>query len=246
MSTQSWHERLWRNNNTADIARGFVPNSRPFSAFGERATVGAVTRNILWETGLPDTITVPNGIQLSFVSTGTDTRRFKILYLDGDLESAVEIVTLNGTTPVLTTATDIRFVNLVYSLDGFADRTVTGTNAAVTYAIIGPGQVQSNGAVFRVPISKRLMLTSMYAGSTSATADARVTLKIETSFFNGDRFANTSVLHPVMGVGLQDTTATLTFDPFPIPGGEIAAMTFKSDKAVDVVGGFFGWLENAA
>ena len=213
--------------------------------FGERQTVGAVTGDILWETGMPATLTVPQSIQLSFVSTGTDTRRFKMLYLDDDLNEAIEIVTLNGTTPVLTQATDIRFVNLVYSLDGPAARTVTATEGGVTHVVIGTGQVQFNGAVYRVPASRRLMLTSMYAGSTSATADARVVLKVETSFFNGDRFGEEGVLHPVGGVGLQDVTSTLAFGPFPIPAGEIVAMAFKCDKAVEVVGGFFGWVENA-
>ena len=30
-----------------------------------------------------------------------------------------------------------------------------------------------------------------------------------------------------------------------VPAGEIVALTFKCDKAADVLGGFFGWTENA-
>jgi hypothetical protein len=243
LGTQSWHERLWRTNNTADIARGRVPDARPFAAFGERVTTGSVTRAILWETGMPASLTVPNAIQLSFASSGTDVRRLKLIYLDGALDEQVETVTLNGTTPVLTTATDIRFVNGLYSLDGAAARTVTAANGGVTYAVLNSGEVQFSQSVYRVPAGRRLMLTSLYAGAVSGSSTSRVVVKAEVSFFNGDSFAATGILHPVGGIGLQDSAATLSFGPFPIPAGEIIALTFKCDKAVDVVGGFFGWTE---
>lgn len=242
--TQSWHERLWRNNNVADIARGRVPNTKPFAIFGERITAGAVTDSVLWETGMPNGLTVPQGVQLSFVSTGADTRRIKMIYLDGDLNEGIETITLTGTTPVLTQATDIRFVNSVHSLDGAVQQSVAGTADGTTYVVVPAGAVQFDGAIYRVPAGRRLMLTALYGGAVSGTAAARIVLKVETSFFNGDRFADSGVLHPVGGVALQDNAVTLPFGPFPIPAGEIVAMTFKCDKAADVVGGFFGWLEN--
>lgn len=241
--TQSWHERLWRANNTSDIARGAVPGAKPFAMFGEKITSGAVTNSILWETGMPDPLTVPDSVQMSFVSSAPDTRRLKLVYLDGDLNEQVETVTLNGTTPVLTAATDVRFINNLYSLDGSAATTVTVTNGGTTYARLNSGDVQFNQAMYRVPAGRRLMLTSLYAGATSGSAAARVTVKAEASFFNGDRFADDGILHPVGAVGLQDGAVTLPFGPFPVPAGEIAALTFKCDKAADVVGGFFGWTE---
>lgn len=241
---QSWHERLWRTNNAADIARGNVPGTRPFAAFGERTTSGSTTNNILWATGMPNTLTVPNAVQMSFVSTGTDTRRFRMVYLDGDLNEREETVTLNGTTPVLTAAADIRFINNLYSLDGArADRTVTVTSGGTQFARVNPNEVQFNKAVYRTPKGRRLMLTSLYAGSASSSSDARVVVKFETSFFNGDSFAEQGILHPVGGIALQDNATTLSFDPFPIPAGEIIAFTIKTDKGADVVGGFFGFTE---
>lgn len=241
--TQSWHERLWRANNVADIARGLVPDAKPVAMFGERVTSGAVTDNVLWETGMPAALTVPNGIQLTLASSGADTRRIKIVYLDGDLVERVETITLTGTTPLLTVATDIRFVNNLYCLDGSAATTVTATNGGTTYARLNAGDVQFNQAMYRVPAGRRLMLTALYAGSTSGTSAARVTVKAEASFFNGDRFGDDGLLHPIGAVGLQDNAVTLPFGPFPIPAGEIIALTFKCDKAADVVGGFFGWTE---
>lgn len=241
--TQSWHERLWRANNVADIARGLVPGAKPIAMFGERATTGPVTSDILWETGMPGTLTVPAGVQLTVVSNAADTRQLKIVYLDGDLVERAETVTLAGTSPVLTVATDIRFVNNLYSLDGPAATIVTATQGGTTYARLNVADVQFNQAMYRVPAGQRLMLTSLYAGATSGTSDARVTVKAETSFFNGDRFADAGVLHPIGAAGLQDSAVTLPFGPFPVPAGEIVALTFKCDKAANVVGGFFGWME---
>jgi hypothetical protein len=243
--TQSWHERLWRTNNTADIARGQVPGARPFAAFGERITGGSVTKAVLWETGMPAALTVPNAIQMQIVSSGSDTRRFKLVYLDDGLFEREEVLTLNDTTPVLTQATDIRFVNSLYSLDGAAARTVTLSASALTYAVVGTGEVQFNQAAYRVPAGRRLMLTSLYAGSASSSSDARVVVRIEISFFNGDSFGAQGILHPVGGIALQDDATTLSFGPFPIPSGEIVAMTLKCDKAADILGGFFGWTETA-
>lgn len=241
--TQSWPERLWRANNVADIARGGVPGAKPVAMFGERVTSGAATDHVLWETGMPNTLTVPDSVQMSFVSSDTDARRLRMIYLDGDLVEQNEIVTLNGTTPVLSAATDVRFINNMYSLDGPAARTVTVTNSATTYARLNTGDVQFNQAVYRVPANHRLMLTSLYAGSISGTAAAKTVLKVETSFFNGDSFADDGILHPVGGVAVQDGAVTLPFGPFPIRAGEIVALTFKCDKAADVLGGFFGWTE---
>jgi hypothetical protein len=243
--TQSWHERLWRTNNLADIARGEVPGAKPFSAFGERITSGPVTDVPLWETGMPSTLAVPDSIQLAFAASAADTRRLKLVYLDGDLLEQYETITLTGTTPVLTAATDIRFVNGLYSLDGSAATTVTATSGGVTYARLNAGSVNFSQAIYRVPAGRRLMVNSLYAGAASGSSASRVVIKAEVTFFNGDSFAEQGILHPVGGIALQDSAVTLPFGPFPVPAGEIAALTFKCDKAADVVGGFFGWTETA-
>ena len=243
VGTQSWHERLWRANNVADIARSKVPGAKPFAAFGERITSGASTDHILWETGMPNTLTVPDEVQMSLVSSGTDTRRLRLSYLDGGLAERQETVTLNGTTPILTTATDVRFVNALYSTDGPADRTVTMSNGGTTYARLNSGDVQFSQAMYRVPAGRRLMVNTLYAGSASGSAAAKTIVKTEVSFFNGEFFDAPEILYPVGGVALQDSAVSLPFGPIAVPAGEIVALTFKADKSADIVGGFFGWTE---
>lgn len=244
--TSAWPERLWRSNNAADIARGNVPGSRPFAAFGEKVVTGSGT-SILWSTGMPNTLTVPNSIQLSVVSSSaSDTGDIGIRYLDGDLIEQTETLTLNGTTPVLTAATDIRAINNVYSKNGPVVGNITLTNGGVTYARINAGRLEHTSSLQRVPAGKRLMINSLYAGSASGSSDSRVIARLVTSFINGDSFATQGYLHTVGAVALEDSSTALAgFGPFPIAAGEWVGLQVTWDKAADITGGFFGWTEDA-
>lgn len=246
--TSGWPERLWRNNNIADIARGNVPGSRPYTAFGNRTTAGAEDSIIITENGMPTSFVVPDSIQVSLVSTSaSDTGSIKMRYLDGDLVERVETVQLDGTTPVLTSATDIRAINNAYYIDGAGlVGTVTGTNGGVTYMVIPSGSVQFNTTMQRVPAGKRLMINALYGGAISGSAAARCMIKLETTFINGDSFADDGILHPVAAVGVQDNSATLGgIGPFPVYPGEWIGLTSSCDEAADITAGYFGWLEDA-
>ena len=241
-----WPERLWRTNNDADIARGNVPGSTPYSTFGEKVVTGAGT-SIIWQTGMPTTLTVPDSIQLTASSTDAgDVGDVVIRYLDGNLIERSETLTLNGTNNVTTTATDIRAVNNIYSKFGPVAGTITFTSGGTTYAIMSAGDIQFQTSMIRVPANKRLMLTGLYAGAASGSSDSRVVVSLVTSFINGDSFADDGYLHPLAAVAIQDGSATFPgFGPFPIPAGEWVGFRAKWDKAADITAGFFGYMENA-
>lgn len=244
--TSGWPERLWRSNNEADIARGNVPGSRTFAAYGEKVVTGSGS-SILWSTGMPTTMTVPNSIQLSVVSSSaSDTGQIGIRYLDGSLIERTETLTLNGLTPVLTAATDIRAINNVYSKSGPVVGNVTLTNGGVTYARINAGRLEHTSSLQRVPAGKRLMVNALYAGSSSGSSASRVTVRLVTSFINGDSFANQGYLHTAGAISLQDNSTSLSgFGPIPIPAGEWVGLQASWDKDADITGGFFGWTEEA-
>jgi hypothetical protein len=244
--TQPWVERIWRNGYGADVARGLVPNAISYAAFGDIVTSGPI-ETVLWETGMPATLTVPNNIRLSVVSASAgETKRIKIRYLDGNLVQRTETVTLNGTTPVLTVATDIRAVNNAYSLDGPLTGRVTMTNNGNIHATIPAGAVQFNTSLQRVPAGKRLMVTGLYAGSTSGTAAARATVKLETSTVNGDDFSEQGWLHPVAGIAFQDTSIAMSLPaPLAVNAGAWVGLIGSCDKAATLIGGIIGWTEEA-
>lgn len=246
--TSGWNERQWRNMYASDVARGHVPGAAPFSTFGERLLGNAASSVLIVENGMPETLIVPNSIQLSVVSSSaSDTGIVAIRYLDGGLVSRVERLQLNGTTPVLTQATDIRAVNNVYYVDGAGVvGNVVATNGGVTYFRINAGNIQFNTSMQRVPAGKRLMINGLYGGAVSGSSASRIVLKLETTFINGDSFADIGLLHPIAAIALQDGSTTLGgFGPFPIPAGEWAGFTASADKAADVVAGLFGWIEDA-
>lgn len=246
--TSGWNERQWRNMYASDVARGHVPGAEPYSVFGERLLGNAVNDVVITENGMPNTLIVPDSIQLSVVSSSaSDTGTVAIRYLDGGLVSRIERLQLNGTTPVLTQATDIRAVNNVYYVDGAGVvGNVVATNGGVTYFRINAGDIQFNTSMQRVPAGKRLMINGLYGGSVSGTSASRVILKLEASFINGDSFADIGLLHPIAAIALQDNSTTLGgFGPFPIPAGEWVGFTASADKEADVVAGLFGWIEDA-
>ena len=244
--TSGWPERLWRTNNDADIARGNVPGSTPFSTFGEKVVTGSGT-SIVWQTGMPNTLTAPDNIQLTIVSTSAlDTGEIVIKYLDGNLIERYETVTLNGTTSVTTNATDIRAINNAYSKYGPVNGTITFVSGGVTYGRMTAGDIQFHTSMIRVPANKRLMLTGLYAGAASGSSDSRVVVSLVTSFINGDSFADDGWLHPLAAVGIQDSSATFpNFGPFPIPAGEWVGFKASWDKATTITAGFFGYMEDA-
>lgn len=244
---RSWDERQWRNMYAADVARGLVAGATPYYTHGEVVTSGAATEAVIWETGMPNSLTVPDSIQLTIVSSSaSDTGQVKIRYLDGDLIERTETVTLNGTSSVTTTATDIRAINNAYSLNGDVVGTITFSSGGTTYARIPAGSVQFNTSLQRIPAGKRLMITSIYGGSASGSSAARVIIKLQTTQINGDSFAEDGILHPVGAVAAQDSSVTLpNFGPFPIRAGEWVGLTATTDKAADITAGLFGWLEPA-
>lgn len=229
-----------------EIARGRIPGATNYYTFGEINTTAGV-ETIVWETGMPATITVPNNIQLTAVSSSAlDTQRVRIKYLDGSLNPQVETITLNGTTPVLTVATNIRAIDNIYSIDGPFNGAINFTSGGTRYAYIpGTGMVQYNTTLRRVPAGKRLMISSLYAGSVSGTSSAKTILKLETTFINGDSFASQGIFHPIAAFAIQDNTQSFpNFGVFAVPAGEWVAFTALSDKDATVTAGLFGWLEN--
>jgi len=134
-------------------------------------------------TGNPghNQITASNGTRLQIVSTsandaaaGSGLRQVQLWYIDANLDRQTEILTLNGTTPVLTTATNIRY------LDGYkevsfavnvsaAAGTVSLKTSPDNVTIASSLGVMDTGGVHFVPRNKTAIFDdlSIYAGSSN-------------------------------------------------------------------------------
>jgi hypothetical protein len=245
LKTSGWPERTWRNLYSADVARGVVPGASVFINFAEIVFNAAHDEAPIWETPMPHVFTQPNGIRLSVVSTSAlDTGTIRLVYLDANLVRRVESIVLTGLTPVLTVATDVHAIVTVYTLGVPVVGTVTLTNNGTTFAIVPAGSVQFNSGIQRVPAGYRLMIHSLFAGATSGTSAARVTIGVYTSMVEGESFQSAGPVFPVAKVGVQDTSVTMSgFPPLAVPSGEWIGLYASCDKAASVTAGLFGWIE---
>jgi len=237
-----------------EVSRGNVIGAYPTSSYGRVTTTGAAS-NVSIQSHDGTVIHVPQSIQMSIVSTsasdsaaGTGIRTVVMEYLNGDLDLSFEIITLNGTTPVNTLATDIRWVQCIHmatsGTGGKAAGTITLTSGGNTYSQINAGERTCLSSFRRVPRNKTMYVHSMYAGSSSGTAAASVIVQLVTSQIDGLDQQETGFVYPQAGIALQDSSTGLSLDmPLPIGAGHLVGFTVSTDKGAIVTAGLVGWVE---
>lgn len=243
------------NESAVNISRGRVSGSTPFYGYGEKTTAGADS-GVLWPNGA-FVFPAAAGVQMSIVSTsandtaaGTGIQTLDIHYLDANLAEQVETVTMNGTTPVLTVATNIRFIQCMhmatFGSGAAAAGNISATNGGNTHSYVAAGDVRCTSSVRMVPTGKRLIVHDVFAGSSSGTAGASVIIRAATPTFAGHDFTTSSVFIPMASAAYQDNSSGLSFTcPLVFTAGQSFGLIFETDKAATVVGSWFGWLENA-
>jgi hypothetical protein len=238
------------------VSRGEVLGAEPFGGYGEMATVGAVTNQIIWPDG---TYLVPpaSGLQMSLVSTsaqdgvgGTGIRSVELHYLDDALIERFETVVMNGLTPVLTVATNIRFIQCMHMIAFGSTKAavglITASNAGQPYSQIIIGAVRCTSSVRMVPAGKTLYITGLSGGSSSGTAAASAVIRLCATYFDGHDYTANSVFIPFASATAQDTSVTLSLSiPLPFTAGIAVGMQTTVDKAATIVGSWFGWIEDA-
>lgn len=237
-----------------EIARGNVRGAYPYAAYGKLVTNGTTT-NVMVRDHDNTALVVPQGVQLSVVSDsvndgvgGTGARTVVIEYLNGQLDYSFEIVTLNGTTPVLTLATDVRWVQAVHVATVGSGNAAAGnisvSHSDTTYLRLSAGERTSHNSFTRVPRQRRLFITEMYAGANSGSSASRVTVEAVSTQINGLDQSETGLFYKVAGIALQDNSTTLSLTaPFPVNAGQIFGFIATTDKAATITAGYMGWIE---
>lgn len=181
------------------ISQNKVPGYKSFRTFGERSNIQIVSGGSdIWE-GVNSSIPIPPGIgeRMTLVSTsttdsvlGSGVRSVSIEYLDALGNEQIEIVELNGTTPVNTIATNIRYVQRIqtYSL-GTPYTTAAGVISiyrfgvpATVYSVITAGGNRSLTCSLMIPLGKSFQLTRW---SVSVTAGKPVSMRLRATQDNG-------------------------------------------------------------
>ncbi|MDD1617591.1 MAG: hypothetical protein LUQ28_14170 [Methylococcaceae bacterium] len=246
-------------NLMTEIARGNVIGATSFYGYGQLTTTVALTNHVIWPDGvfnLPPTA----GVQISVVSTsaaddgapvGTGVRTMDIHYLDANLNPLVETITLNGITPVLTVATNIRFIQCMHILSAGSAKAaagiITATSSAIIYAQIDAGSRRCSSTARMVPIGKKLFVAGATGGSISGTAASGAIIKISSSYFEGHDLSQYGMYIPFGSISSQDMSVAYNFPipAGPFPAGSVILMEVTVDKAATITGNWYGWLENA-
>lgn len=241
------------------VARGEVSGAYPFNSYGRYSATGGEVNHIIWPDGVFN-IPPSSGVQMSIVSTsanddgnpvGTGIRTMDIHYLDNTLTPQIETVTLNGTTPVLTVATNIRFIQCLHILTAgslkSAAGTITVSNGGITYSQIDIGSRRCASSARMVPAGKVLFIKGSVGSSVSLTADTTAEIKLSSTYFEGHDLTSQLIFMPFGGIGMQNNAIPYSFPvPFgPFPAGTIVAMEVSVNKAAIITGDWFGYLENA-
>lgn len=242
------------NESLVNISRGRITGARPFSGYGKKATTGADS-GVLWPNG-PFVFPAASGVQLSLVSTsasdgvaGTGIRSVDLHYLDANLAEQSEVVVLNGTTPVLTVATNIRFVQCMHMVTFGTGKAAAGnisaSNGGNVHSYIAIGEVRCTSSVRMVPAGKRLLINGIYGGSASNPKNAISTINAASSVFETHDYTTDSVFIPIASASFQDNSGGLAIEcPIAFTEGQAFGMTFSCDAAAIVSGQWFGWLED--
>lgn len=239
-----------------DVARGGVVGASPISAYGRRVVSG-IESNILWPDGVY-ALPPAAGVQLSFVSTnaadaagGTGIRTVHIQGLDANLAVVSEYLTLDGTTPVLTTRTDWRFIQCVHMVTFGSGKkaagVITGSVGAQVYTQISAGAVRCASSVRMVPQGKRCLVLGSVASIISGTSATNGLISLVSQHFDGHDYSADSVFVPFAEVGFQDNSLGFLF-PAPVAFYEGAAIGLyfeqPNNKAATLSGSWFGILED--
>jgi hypothetical protein len=238
-----------------DVARGKVPGAEPIGAFGYREASAGETNRVIWPNGV---FTLPpvTGVQMSIVSTsandgitGSHAQKLELHYLDDDLNPQIEFIETDGLTPVLTTATNIRFINCLHihqiGTVAAAAGDITASNGGTDYAEIAQGEVRCTSSARMIPKGKVCYVKGIVGGAVSGTAAAKVIMKMVASELDAFQYIDPLILFPYAGVAVQDTSETFVLPiPLRFSAGSVVALTLTSDKVAIVTGSWFGWLED--
>jgi len=181
---QSHHNFLINVPYQVGIGLGVVAGHSTFRGFGRREALSTATNgDDLWE-GTATTLDYPDqsvGEQCTVVSTsvndtlaGTGVQKVDIHYLDASGNPQHETISMNGTTPVNTVATNIRFIQYMHTSQGAFGVLAAGDirlyrtgDATRVYQIIKQGGNMTLNTARMVPLGKNFYLQNIQASAAS-------------------------------------------------------------------------------
>lgn len=184
-------------------------------------------------------------------SAGTGARTMMLSYLDNTYAEHTEEITLNGTTPVLTVATNILRVNSWYVNtvgSGYVSAgTISMRNATdhtTIYSQCAAGYTRNRSSVYTVPLGKTLYITDLSFSAGYSTVGKQVRMTLHGTMTPLGTLSAVNLFYPLHEIILMDSN-------YPKPLGVPIKVLATADIKVSVIGEtnavctsyVAGWLE---
>ncbi len=241
-----------------NIARGLHKGKEVLYIIGYNGDIDD-TEEDLWPVGgsyVPPTAAIGMEVVSSSAndtSAGTGVRTIKFRYLDADYKHQTEIVTMNGTTPVATSATNILRINRLHSETVGSGGEAAGSidlrhlDDTPIYSRMEVGSNIDTVGFFTVPAGETAYITSWQVGigNLSGNRFGRFTLTA-TAHPNGDYAEN--LFHYKDIIIIQDGSVQIDFQaPIRLAAKsdiKISAVSDSANASALTGGHFEGWIEH--
>jgi hypothetical protein len=246
-----------------DILNSKVLNSgiptdvtRPIRIEGHNSSIGGGNVwNDIWEGGaltIPEPSQAGQQVQVrsssgSDTSAGTGVQSVRIDYLNSDDELATEDVILNGSTPVLTVATNITDIVDFHSVDVGSNTVSVGNIDITDVGDIGLiyNRIAANGNKSMSTLRHFLPSSTAYLTSLTISGDTKGTDIMLRSDSNdsGDVFPNVWLFQ--VPITMSDAPTTVQFDPaLVIPPNARVKVSARAGASGNTVSVFInGWVK---
>lgn len=204
------------------LAEGDITGHTPWVKFGYNGALGSAEEDV-WSVGgayvLPATAQQMEVVSSSTDddSAGTGVQSITIYYLDAALASKSVDVTMDGTTPVATSVSDIFRVQDVLTKTAGTGGKAAGNidvrhlDNTPIYARIPTGQNRSDDFVYTVPAGKTLYVTNVLLSSGSSVSGRPVSF-ITKATYNRATGAVSTLFYEFTKVILQDNSIDLLLE----------------------------------
>lgn len=159
------------------VKRGYVQGHEHVHKFGFNTSV-TTSATLIWNGG-GDYTYPTSAAQLGVVGTSTtDNSQITVEGLDADYNEVSNIVTLNGTTTVTTSASYIRSYRAFVSDDNEPAGDVTITHSGTDIAVISADEGQTLMATYTVPAGYTAYLYQLVFGGAAEVANKFLTIRL--------------------------------------------------------------------
>ena len=168
------------------VGRNQIAGHTNVELFGYSTQVGSTALGPCWEglTQSGGTYAYPSSaVQMTLVSTTTDTQTVQIQGLDANYNLLSEYITLNGTTPVTSVNSYFR-INGLFVTNGVNAGTITCKNGTNLYAQINPGIGQTQMSLYTVPNGYTFYLSYIQANASIGFTSSNFMIFAEYNKFN--------------------------------------------------------------